>query len=203
MSLRIIGGEFRNRLLKAPKGIKTRPTLAILRKAVFDMLQFTIQDALFLDLFAGSGLMGIEALSRGAARACLIDNDRTAIRCIEENLKVLGLQDRAEVLLLDATAALQRFAKKKCAFDIIYIDPPYLLSQTTPILHDLLQFIDAHALLSPQGHLLIEETTPPKLSSQLPLKTLRFVNTRQFSDSILHHYNSSPLSLPLPEKKFF
>jgi 16S rRNA (guanine966-N2)-methyltransferase len=188
MSLRIIGGEFRNRLLKAPKGIKTRPTLAILRKAVFDMLQFTIQEAHFLDLFAGSGLMGIEALSRGAARACFIDKDRTAIRCIEENLKVLGLQDKAEVLLLDASAALHRFAKKKSTFDVIYIDPPYPLSQTTPILQDLLQFIDTHSLLAPQGHLLIEETTPSKLSNEMPLNTLRFVNTRQFSDSLLHQY---------------
>jgi 16S rRNA (guanine966-N2)-methyltransferase len=69
MTLRIIGGQFKNRLLKAPKGSKTRPTLAILRKAVFDMLQFTIPDARFLDLFAGSGVMGIEALSRGAGHA--------------------------------------------------------------------------------------------------------------------------------------
>jgi 16S rRNA (guanine966-N2)-methyltransferase len=188
MTLRIIGGEFRNRLLKAPKGVKTRPTLAVLRKAVFDMLQFTIVEAKVLDLFAGSGLMGIEALSRGAAHACFIDKDRTAMRCIEENLKLLGLQDRAEMLLLDATAALHKLTKKKCSFDVIYIDPPYSLSQTTPILFDLLQFIDTHSLLAPQGSLLIEETTPPTLSSDLKLTTLRWLSTRKFSDSVLHQY---------------
>ncbi len=188
MTLRIIGGEFRNRLLKAPKGHKTRPTLAIMRKAVFDMLQFIIPQARFLDLFAGSGLMGIEALSRGAVHAAFIDNDRTAVRCIEENLKCLGVQDRAEVHFSDAALALSRFVKKKCVFDVIYIDPPYKLSQDTSILQELLLFIDTHSMLSAQGVLLIEETTPPALSTQLELTTLHFVNTRKFSDSILHQF---------------
>lgn len=188
MSMRIIGGEFKNRLLKAPKGLKTRPTLAIMRKAVFDMLQFTIPNARFLDLFAGSGLMGIEALSRGAAHAAFIDNDRTAIRCIEDNLKLLNLQNKSEVHLCDAFTALQKFAKKKSAFDVIYIDPPYKLSQDTSILQELLLFIDTHSLLSEQGILLIEETTPPRLSSALELASLHFVNTRKFSDSVLHQY---------------
>lgn len=187
MTLRIIGGEFRNRLLKAPKGLKTRPTLAILRKAVFDMLQSSIQDARFLDLFAGSGLMGLEALSRGAAHTTFIDSDRTAIRCIEENIQLLGLQDRAATFLLDASAALRHCVKKKLIFDIIYIDPPYKLSQTTPILQELLQFIDTHNLLSEQGTLLVEETTPPQLHPA-DLATLRFINTRKFSDSVLHQY---------------
>jgi 16S rRNA (guanine966-N2)-methyltransferase len=188
MTLRIIGGEFKNRLLKAPKSLKTRPTLAVLRKAVFDMLQFTIADARFLDLFAGSGLMGIEALSRGASHAVFIDNDRTAVRCIEENLKLLGLQDRADVYLLEANAALTKCVKKKSVFDVIYIDPPYKLSAETPILKELLLFIDAHSFLSEGGSLLIEETTPPSLKSTLELSSLHFVNTRKFSDSILHQY---------------
>lgn len=188
MSLRIIGGTFRNRLLKAPKGQKTRPTLAILRKSVFDMLQFTIDGASFLDLFAGSGLMGIEALSRGASTAVFIDQDRSAVRCIEENIKFLHLEHKVEVRLMDAMNALQQFAKKKRTFDVIYIDPPYQLSQQTLILQELLLFIDTHALLAPQGIVLIEETTPPQLPSTLSLSTLHHVNTRQFSNSILHQY---------------
>jgi 16S rRNA (guanine966-N2)-methyltransferase len=190
MTLRIIGGEFKNRLLKAPKGLKTRPTLAIMRKAVFDMLQFTVVDARFLDLFAGSGLMGLEALSRGAKHACFIDKDRTAVHCIEENLKLLGLHNRAEVYLLEAVHALHKLAKKTIIFDIIYIDPPYFLSQTTPILQELLQFIDQHALLAPKGRLFIEETTPPPLSSSMKLSTLHYVDMRKFSDSVLHQYTS-------------
>ena len=94
MSLRIIAGEFRNRLLKSPKSLQTRPTLAILRKAVFDILQPYIHQAHFLDLFAGSGLMGIEALSRGASHTTFVDNDRNAIRCIRENISLLNLQKR-------------------------------------------------------------------------------------------------------------
>src|SRR5690348_14645671 len=142
MTLRIIGGQFKNRLLKAPKGSKTRPTLAILRKAVFDMLQFTIADARFLDLFAGSGVMGIEALSRGAGHAAFIDADRTAIHCIRENLKLLQLEEQSEVHHCDAFTALKKYAHKNNSFDVIYIDPPYKLSRETPILQELLAFID-------------------------------------------------------------
>lgn len=188
MTLRIIGGEFKGRLLKAPKGFKTRPTLSILRKAVFDMLQFTIQNTRFLDLFAGSGLMGIEALSRGAAHTTFVDNNSASIRCIEENLKLLGLHTKGDVLALDATAALQRCAKKKLTFDIIYIDPPYKLSQTTPILQKFLHFIDTQSLLSQNGTVLVEERAPPTLDPDIPFSHLRYIKSRQFSDSIVHQY---------------
>lgn len=188
MSLRIIGGQFKNRLLKAPKGSKTRPTLAILRKAVFDMLQFSIADTRFLDLFAGSGVMGMEALSRGARHAAFIDADRTAIHCIRDNLKLLQLEERSEVHHCDAFTALKKYAHKKISFDVIYIDPPYKLSKETPILQELLQFIDAHSLLASGGIALVEEAVPPQLDPKISLAHLHFVNTRSFSDSVLHQY---------------
>ncbi len=187
MSLRIIGGRFRNRLLKTPKGDKTRPTLAIMRKAVFDMLQFSLPDASFLDLFAGSGIMGIEALSRGAAHATFVDKDRHALSCIKDNLELLQLTDQADILACDAKVALQQCAKKKLTYDIIYIDPPYKLSQTTPLLTELLHFIDTHQLLNPEGTLLVEETTPASLN-HFSSPHLRFIDSRQFSDSILHQF---------------
>lgn len=191
MSLRIIAGEFRNRLLKSPKGLQTRPTLAILRKAVFDILQPYIHQAHFLDLFAGSGLMGIEALSRGASHTTFVDNDRNAIRCIRENISLLNLQKRSSTFLLDAFSALRICVKKQLVFEIIYVDPPYPLSQNTPILKQLLCFIDSHLLLAPQGILLIEETLPQTLPlHDLPLTCLRYIDTRQFSNSLLHKYQA-------------
>ncbi len=188
MTLRIIGGAFKGRLLKAPKGTQTRPTLSIMRKAVFDMLQFTIENTQFLDLFAGSGLMGIEALSRGAAHATFVDHSRAAVHCIEENLKLLGLQSRADVFVFDANTALHKCAKKKRAFDVIYIDPPYKLSQTTPLLRELLQCIDVHSLLLPGGTVLIEESAPATLPGDISLSHMRYSTTRRFSDTILHQF---------------
>jgi len=185
--MRIIGGSYRNKLLKAPKGDKTRPTLAILRKALFDIVQAHITDVHFLDLFAGSGLIGLEALSRGAAHTTFVENDRAALHAIKENIKILHLEKQTSILPFDALHALRTLAKKKKAFDIIYIDPPYTLIESSPILHDLLLFIDTHALLAKEGILFIEapaSVKPPALT----LTSLQHLNSRTFSDTILHQY---------------
>lgn len=192
MSLRILGGALRNRLLKSPKGIKTRPTLAIMRKATFDIVQFKIEGAQFLDLFAGSGAMGIEALSRGAAFSTFVDQDRSAVHCLKDNLQLLHLEDKTQLLSSDIWHALRYLLKKKASFDIIYIDPPYKMSQNTPLLQELLTFIDTHRLLNTKGALFIEESTPPTLpSDSLSLKALSYIDSRTFSHSILHQYQAS------------
>lgn len=105
--MRIIGGKLRNREIKTPKGEKTRPTVAKLRRSFFDMLQDQILQTHFLDLFAGSGAMGIEALSRGAKRATFVEKDRQAFHCIKENLKMLGLEDKADVFFKEAFVAIR------------------------------------------------------------------------------------------------
>jgi 16S rRNA (guanine966-N2)-methyltransferase len=169
--LKIIGGTYRNRLLKAPKSDTTRPTLAVLRKAVFDILQPTIAEATFLDLFAGSGLMGLEALSRGAAHATFVEHHPTALRAIKENISMLKVQDQCAILALDAQRALRTFAKKKYQFDIIYMDPPYAVAEK--ILPEYLLFIEARAPAKPPG---------------IALTAMHFVNSRTFSDTVLHQY---------------
>lgn len=179
MSFRIIGGLLKNRVLRSPSSVNTRPSLAILRKAVFDILQDRVIDAEFLDLFAGTGAMGIEALSRGAKHATFIDQDHLAVRCIQENLKQFHLEDKATLIKTDAIRFLTKTATR---FDIIYIDPPYaqiaLLQQ--------LAGVDLSHILNKQGTLFIEEGAP---ASGLPaLDCLRHVSTRQFSQSILHEF---------------
>lgn len=189
MTLRIIGGQFKNRPLKTPKGPQTRPSLAILRKAVFDILQDFVLEAHVLDLFAGSGAIGIEALSRGAAKATFVDKDPQASHCIRENLKQFGIEENASLLKADVFQALEKMASKALLFDIIYIDPPYGLKHRDfkePVLFSILQFLDTHTLLKKGGFVFVEEGIPP---TDYPAWThLHRISTRKFSQSTLHQF---------------
>lgn len=130
--MRVVAGEARGRRLVAPQGTDTRPTLDRVREAVFNALasQDAIDGARVLDLFAGSGALGIEALSRGAAHVTFVDTDRAARRAVTDNLTTTGLADRAEVLGVDASAHLRRTAEQTSpdgvgAYDLVLLDPPY------------------------------------------------------------------------------
>ncbi|MBX3718389.1 MAG: 16S rRNA (guanine(966)-N(2))-methyltransferase RsmD [Parachlamydiales bacterium] len=187
MSLRIIGGTFRNRLLKTPKGPQTRPSLAILRKAVFDILQQEIVDAEFLDLFAGAGAMGLEAISRGAKQATFIDKDRYALRCINENIKSFHVEDQCELFAADVFVALEKLGKAGRKFDVVYIDPPYAASAEKSLIPKILSLLESLDLLKPQAIVFAEEGAPPQLKlEQLEHLKLHLVNSRQFSQSVLH-----------------
>jgi len=118
--MRVIGGEFRSRRLKTLPGLKLRPTPDRLREALFDVLAPRIPGCTFLDAYAGSGAVGIEALSRGAARAILLEKSRAAVRIIQQNLKALGLESRAEVVHGQALIRLAHYSA-----DIVFLDPPY------------------------------------------------------------------------------
>ncbi|MBX9743746.1 MAG: 16S rRNA (guanine(966)-N(2))-methyltransferase RsmD [Chlamydiales bacterium] len=122
MTLKILGGEYKGRLLKSPKGQKTRPTQGIVRQAVFNICQAEIEGATFLDLFAGSGGMGLEALSRGAAFATFVEKDRHALACIKENIHILKVSSKAKILPMDVASAVEKLQEP---FHMIYIDPPY------------------------------------------------------------------------------
>jgi len=188
MSLRIIGGSFRNRPLKAPKGQGTRPTLAIMRKAVFDILQTQVEGSHFLDLFAGTGAMSFEALSRGAEHATFIERDRQALHCIQENMRTLKVEAKCTLLGYDVFSALKKLAKDKRHFDIVYVDPPY--AGASELLKDLLLFFDRHDLLNKGSVLFIEEAVPPVLKSEdLSLIRLRYIDSRSFSRSTLHQFH--------------
>ncbi|KAG6559153.1 Ribosomal RNA small subunit methyltransferase D [Candidatus Rhabdochlamydia oedothoracis] len=184
MSLRILGGDFRGRLLKSPKTLLTRPTLAVLRKAVFDILHDKIKDALFLDLFAGSGAMGIEALSRGASHVTFVDKNQLATRCLKENIQLLQLEKHCSILPCSYKRALKQLVKKELQFDIAYIDPPYELSLKTTILQEIFALFDNSCLIKPNGIVFIEETA----HTQFELKSFTFVNGRKFSDTLLQQY---------------
>ena len=118
--MRVIGGEFRSRLLKSLPGLDVRPTPDRLREALFNVLAPKIEGAVFADLYAGTGAVGIEALSRGAARAMFIEQNRDAVRVIRENLRSLGLEARADVRQ-GRVLALASVIRA----DIVFLDPPY------------------------------------------------------------------------------
>ena len=117
--MRVIAGEYRGRRLKVPPGVRTRPTADRVREALFSMLG-DVSGARVLDLYAGSGALGIEALSRGAGSAVFVDRDPRAVAAIERNLESLGLEQ--EVLRQDAVRFL---ARARGTFDLVFCDPPY------------------------------------------------------------------------------
>lgn len=121
--MRVIAGTAKSLRLKTPEGMDTRPTTDRIKETLFNMLQPDLPGAVFLDLFSGSGGIGIEALSRGARHAYFVENNRNALACITENLRFTGFLDRATVLRRDAAAALSEIHEK--AADIIFMDPPY------------------------------------------------------------------------------
>jgi len=125
LTIRVIGGDLGGRRLRAPGGRSTRPTAARVREAWFSAISERLPGADVLDLFAGSGALGIEALSRGAARATFIESDRTAISCLEGNLAALALEARAEVIRTDVFRMLAEQRKGDRVFDLALADPPY------------------------------------------------------------------------------
>ncbi len=131
--MRVIGGTHRGRRLAAPRGDATRPTSDRVREAVFSRIESTASYALSgpaLDLFAGSGALGIEALSRGAPHATFIERDRTALSCLRSNLESLGLVASATVLAGDARSFMRRAAPPGGPFSLLFLDPPYRIDKS-------------------------------------------------------------------------
>lgn len=120
--MRVIGGKYRGRRLKALEGLAVRPTSDRLRETLFNILAKLIKDSRFLDLCAGSGAVGIEALSRGASHVTFVDQSRRACSAIQANLETIGITNEATIIHKDAVSALKHLTGK---FDFIFFDPPY------------------------------------------------------------------------------
>ena len=147
--MRVISGLARGTKLKTIDEMTTRPTLDRVKESLFNILQNQIKNSVVLDLFAGSGALGIEALSRGAAKAYFCDTNRDAINVIKENLKKTRLTSKAEVLNVDYKKALNNINE---SFDLIFLDPPYKLD----IAVDALKSIINNNLLKSEGIIVIE-----------------------------------------------
>jgi 16S rRNA (guanine966-N2)-methyltransferase len=167
--MRVIAGRYGGRRLMAPKGRTTRPTSDRVREALFAMLG-DIADARVLDLFAGTGALGIEALSRGAGHAVFVERDRSAIEAIQANLVALGLGDEQALLRReDVDDALKAARKRKETYDLILIDPPYGRAlEWGPRLSAALR-----ALLAPGARVVLESDRRTPLGLELALEKER------------------------------
>jgi 16S rRNA (guanine966-N2)-methyltransferase len=121
--LRVAGGEARGRRLKTPKGI--RPTQGMVKQAIFNLVGADIQDAIVIDLFAGSGALGIEALSRGASGVVFVDREPRGLAILRQNLEALGLKERAQVVRGDVVRWLESSPEQIKRAGVVFLDPPY------------------------------------------------------------------------------
>ena len=158
--MRVIAGKARRTNLVTPEGKNTRPTSDRIKETLFNMLQQELYDVRFLDIFSGSGGISIEALSRGAKEAVMIDNDAAAVRCIKENIKRTHFEDLARVLKMEAVSALKKLDVEGRTFDIIFMDPPYNHEWEKQVL----EFLTDTTLLADDGIIIVEASKETDLS---------------------------------------
>ena len=150
--MRIIGGSLRGKNLASLSGRSIRPTADRLRESIFNIIAERVSNAMVLDLFAGTGALGIEALSRYASAAVFIDNSRVAVTVIYRNLEMCRLLDRARVILSDVTRGLDRIPMPRQRYDLVFMDPPY----DRGFVQNGLDLLRRNPILAP-GHCLILE----------------------------------------------
>lgn len=153
--MRVIAGIARGMKIKAPRGEAVRPTADRVRKALFSILSPRVIGAVVVDLFAGSGAVGIEALSRGAEACFFVDNEQKHLEIVRDNLKRTGLDGQARLLCRDAISALLHFSGEKLQADLIFADPPY----HSDLIPKVLQAVYTHQLLQKEGLLVIEHAS--------------------------------------------
>lgn len=196
--MRVVTGEAKGRKLKGPRTPGTRPIIDRVKTALFDILSTRVEDARFLDLFAGTGSVGIEALSRGAASATFIEMNYSVLKLVRENLTITGLGDRAETLHTNAFKFLQSYSRENQslpgnqarAYDIVYVAPP----QYQGMAARALQLLD-NSLLVPDTGLVIVQIHPKERSvvAGVPLSRLSLIDERRYGSTLLMFFEERTL----------
>lgn len=186
--MRIIGGTAKGRRLASFRGMSIRPTTDKVREAIFNILQQPDSDGFrfksVLDIFAGTGAMGIEALSRGAGKASFIDSSPKAVQVIKKNLELCAFADKAFIIAKDAISALEQSAKRGERFDLIFIDPPYIASQTGKMLN----VIADKKLLAAEGIIVAESSK--RMIWDGELKGIELFDRRRYGDTVVSFYKN-------------
>ncbi len=183
--MQISGGIYRSRKLFQPPGLSTRPTSHKLRSALFNIIQHRVDGSLFLDLFAGVGAVGLEAISRGAVDAYFVEKDPTPFKLIKKNVEHLGCQKQCHIYFGDCLKILERDLKH-LQFDIIYADPPYGLKLKDEYYSEkLIKTLLELNLLKPEGDLFIEEGL-----DSLKFDGLKLISLRNYGKSFLYHFTT-------------
>jgi 16S rRNA (guanine(966)-N(2))-methyltransferase RsmD len=181
--MRVIGGKFRSRPLNSANKLRVRPTSDKLRETLFNVLGPAVKESLFVDLYAGTGAVGIEAVSRGAREVILVESHPASARLVRRNLETLGIRGGTEVIEGDAVRGLEKIALRRLVADFIFLDPPYKdLSEHLRVL----EFLDASHLVAPYGMVIVEHNR----KMELPDRFARLERTRllEQGDAALSFY---------------
>lgn len=152
--MRVISGSARGLRLKAPEGFSTRPTTDRIKESLFNIISADLYGCRFLDLFSGSGAIGIEALSRGAELAVMVDTDYRSIKIINDNIRAARFENRSEVFKCDVSSAVSRLGMRNAKFDIIFMDPPY----NKDYVNSTLRYIVEADILEDDGYIIAEQS---------------------------------------------
>ena len=189
--MRVIAGENRGAILETIPSRKTRPTLGRVKEALFSMLGDQVIDAEVLDLFAGSGSLGIEALSRGAKNVVFIDNNPKCVRVIRKNLNKFGLNVKGSVYVRDACKTINFLANQNKKFDIVLMDPPY----NTEELEKIMNNTHLKDILN-SGTILVIEHSKRNILPCSAIKELCHVKSRRYGDTVLAFYEFKQTGSP-------
>ena len=179
--VRVISGKAKGRKLFSVPGTGTRPITDRVKEALFNILGPRVQDSLWLDLFAGTGSVGVEALSRGAERVVFVDKAHQAIRTLQRNLDLTGFEDQAEVVRGDAMRYIDR-ANEDTGFDYIYVAPP----QYRELWAEALTKLDAKPLLASEGLIIVQ--IHPRELGPITLQRLELLSERRYGSTLLLFY---------------
>ena len=182
--IRIIGGQAKGRKLYGPSGHTFRPTTGIVKEFIFSYLQFIIKDAVVLDLFAGSGSLGIEALSRGASRVNFIDKSQYSINIIKKNLKLCNFSQKGFIIRGNVFTQLSKLDKKGNNFDIIFADPPFKHN----LREKIVDYIDTYKLLNDNGLLMLKHKKGDIDKSN---HSIKMIKQKNFGINVISIYSQS------------
>lgn len=179
--MRIIAGKARGTQLLAPKGMDTRPTQDKVKESLFSMIQWDIPDADVLDLFAGSGALALESISRGAASAVVVDKSREALDCIRKNIAKMRVEEQVSLLACDWEQALLQLSRSGRTFDLVFLDPPYRMTDLPAMCSKMQQL----GLLATDAMMVLEHRTGIEMNMP-PAFALE--KERTYGDTQIHFY---------------
>ncbi|HLW82139.1 MAG TPA: 16S rRNA (guanine(966)-N(2))-methyltransferase RsmD [Candidatus Acidoferrales bacterium] len=192
--MRVIAGKFKSRRLRTLRGMSLRPTSDRLRETLFDILGAAVEGSICVDLFAGTGAIGIEAISRGAQRVVFVENHAAAVKLIRDNLKSLDIvseavseaASEAEILPMDAIRGLEKFVSQRAHADFIFLDPPYAHAEEY---ERVLEFINSKKILAATGMVIAEHAKKINLPERM--QSLRRTRVLAQGDSALSFYRNA------------
>lgn len=187
----ITGGKLKGKRIKTPKGELTRPSSAIIKESLFNILHSNIVDSIFIDLFAGSGSVGLEAISHGAKRVIFVENNQQNIKIIKENIKILNVESNCRIIHSDVTKSINLVAEEKP--NIIFLDPPYDFVEVDYISEIFLKIQECKIPTIP-GYLVLQSPANKNLET-IEVDRLKLIKKKKYGKSHLSFWLPEPLLL--------